>query len=372
MQHDATVPGHPGEEPESHTPADAALLRMVDGALTSDALAGHSAGGVNVEAALAKVRARIAAEESGAASSVPGGVLAETSRPALTVARGGATGSASISAAGSTSVRSTQPRVARQWFRSGAGLAAAAVLCAAVGLGVWRMAPGDTAGTSQASVYTTRVGVRDSVLLSDGSRVVLAPGSRLTVASGFAASRVVELEGAAYFDVQHDAAHPFTVRSNGAEIRDIGTAFSVNTDAAGAVVVAVTEGIVAMQGVAGEGSAPVELRAGDRGTLKPGTGTASEVAVQRGRVTPSDVAWTRGEITYRDTPLREVQADLRRWYGIELQAPDSVLATRTLTASLRPDAADQALQIIAIALGAEMSRTGDTVVLRAADRTRQP
>ncbi len=370
MQHDATVPGHPGEEPESHSPADAALLRMVDGALMPDALAGHRAGGVNVEAALAKVRARMAAEASGAASTAPGGAFADTSRPALTVARGGSAGAASVRTA---APRAAASRTARPWFRSGAGMAAAAVLGAAVGLGVWRMAPNDdAAATAQASVYTTRVGVRDSVLLPDGSRVVLAPGSRLTVASGFAASRVVELEGAAYFDVQHDAAHPFTVRSNGAEIRDIGTAFSVNTDAAGAVVVAVTEGIVAMQGVAGDGSAPVELRAGDRGTLKPGTGTASEVAVQRGSVTPSDVAWTRGEITYRDTPLREVQADLRRWYGIELQAPDSVLATRTLTASLRPDAADQALQIIAIALGAEMSRTGDTVVLRAADRTRQP
>lgn len=367
MQHDATVPGHPGDEPESHTPADAALLRMVDGVLMPDALVGHSAGRVDVEAALAKVRARIAADARGE-SGIAGAVSADAGRPALTVARGG------VSTASHALTRaSQQSRVSRPWFRSGAGMAAAAALVGAIGLGVWRMAPvGDADNAAQATVYTTRVGVRDSVLLSDGSRVVLAPGSRLTVASGFATSRVVELEGAAYFDVRHDEAHPFTVRSNGAEIRDIGTAFSVNTDAAGAVVVAVTEGIVAMKGVAGEGSAPVELRAGDRGTLKPGVGTASEVAVQRGRVTPSDVAWTRGEITYRDTPLREVQADLRRWYGIELQAPDSVLATRTLTASLRPDSADQALQIIAIALGAEMSRTGDTVVLRAADRTRQP
>jgi transmembrane sensor len=209
-------------------------------------------------------------------------------------------------------------------------------------------------------VYVTQVGQRDSVKLPDGSTVVLAPGSRLTVASGFnSGNRDVTLEGAAFFEVKHDGAHPFVVHSRGAEIRDIGTAFSVKTDVNGRVSVAVTHGIVALRDTSPGSAAPVELRAGDRGVLQAGT-----VAVARGTVTDEDMAWTRGQLAYRDAPLAEVQADLRRWYGIELQVVDAVLARRTLTASFRGDSAAQVVQVIALALGADVVQRGDTILLQ--------
>jgi transmembrane sensor len=76
------------------------------------------------------------------------------------------------------------------------------------------------------------------------------------------------------------------------------------------------------------------------------------------------MAWTRGQLAYRDAPLAEVQADLRRWYGIELQVADAVLAQRTLTASFRGDSAAQVIQVIALALGADVVQRGDTILLQ--------
>lgn len=312
-------------------PEDAELVALVKArAARSEQQADAQVQGINTERALASVMGRLEA----------------TSRPVLTVERGGAS-RVSHSAA-----------VAPRRWRIGTIAAAAAVI--AVGaLAVWKGRIAEPITLE----YRTAVGKRDSLQLPDGSTVVLAPGSRLTLAAGFAkGTREVTLDGAAFFEVVHDDAHPFTVHAAGAEIRDVGTAFSVKTTA-GNVAVAVTHGIVAVrrEPTAARTETATELHAGDRATLDGQT-----VRVQRGVVTAEDVAWTRGQLAYRDASLAEVQADLARWYGITLQVPDSALARRTLTATFRGDSAEQVVQLVALALGADVVHRGDTIILQPA------
>lgn len=313
-------------------PEDAALVEIVKA--RADRTSARAAVTVDTERALAMVSARLRADGANVVAPlrVERGGAARTGTAAPTAARGGG-----------------------RWRTI--GFAAAAGLVAVAALSVFRDRASDV---STATEYQTAVGQRDSVQLPDGSTVVLAPGSRLTVAASFAGgAREVTLDGAAYFDVHHDDARPFTVHAAGADIRDIGTAFSVKTTRDGQVSVAVTHGIVALSAASAGSAAPVELHAGDRGTVAKQT-----VTVRRGVVTDDDVAWTRGLLSYRDATLSEVRADLQRWYGIELRVPDSVLASRTLTASFRGDSAAQVIQVIALALGAEAVQRGDTVVLQ--------
>jgi transmembrane sensor len=289
---------------------------------------------VNTERALAAVRARMAREDA---------TVAPAAQAPLRVERGGAP----------RLTPTATPRRSWRWV----GFAAAAGLAAVAALSQFRST---SSGTGQeAQEYQTRVGQRDSVRLPDGSTVVLAPGSRLTVAADFGeTTREVTLDGAAYFDVQHDATHPFTVHTADADIRDIGTAFSVKTSGNGEVAVDVTHGIVALSARAAADT-PTELRAGDRGVV-----ARQAVTVSRGTVTADDVAWTRGVLSYRDASLSEVRADLLRWYGLDLRVVDSALARRTLTASFRGDSAAQVVRVIALALGAEVVQQGDTVTLQ--------
>ncbi len=103
---------------------------------------------------------------------------------------------------------------------------------------------------SPGRTYATTEGQRMSVTLVDGTRLTLAPASRVRVASDYgrpAGSREVDLEGEAYFAVIHDAAHPFAVRAHGAVARDVGTAFDVRAypEDFGARI-AVVEGAVAI------------------------------------------------------------------------------------------------------------------------------
>lgn len=300
-------------------PEDAELAALVKA--RADRAEQRSLVSVNTEAALASVRARMDAA------------------PTLKVERGGAPRQAP-SAAPSTPWR-------------GIGIAVAAGLVAIVGISQWR----SRSANDTPREYRTAVGQRDSVRLADGTTVVLAPGSRLTVAANYnRGPRDVTLEGAAFFEVKHDAAHPFTVHTANADIRDIGTAFSVKTANEG-VSVAVTHGTVQM--AVKSATAPAELHAGDRAMLSRGT-----VRVQRGVVTAEDVSWTVGKLAYRDTPLSEVQADLQRWYGLDMRISDSALAQRTLTATFRGDSASQVVHLIALALGVEAVQKGDTIYLQ--------
>jgi len=315
-------------------PADAAFAHSVKA--HADRAESSASVSVDVEAALSAVRAK----------------MDGSSREPLRVVRGGASGlpSRAVAVASPRTIFGVRP--------GRAAFAAAAAVVAWIGV---RSISQTQALRDRAQVVVTQVGQRDSVVLSDGSRVVLAPGSRLTAAAGFAqGDRIVTLDGAAFFDVQHDDAHPFTVIAAGAEIRDVGTAFTVKTDATGGVSVAVTHGIVTVRGEHASPRERVELRAGDRGVVTNGA-----VAVTRGTVTDEETTWTRGQLAYRDTPLTEVQADLRRWFGVHLVVADSTLAHLTVTMSAQSDSATVITTIVNM-LGAAMTQRGDSIILRAA------
>lgn len=252
----------------------------------------------------------------------------------------------------------TPVRPALRWQGRYVAFAAAAVAVIAVSVQRWNHS---TAISDVSRTITTNIGQHDSVTLTDGTRVILAPGTVLTVSASFnSGDRTVALTGAAQFDVVHDESRPFTVRAADAVIRDIGTTFTVKTDNLGGVSVSVTHGTVAIGSADTTDGAParVELHAGDRGTV-----SAKTVAVTRGIVTPEDGEWTRGVLSYRDTPLPEIQADLKRWYGITLLVEDSALAKLTVTMPPQPDQ-NILINTLATLLGATAEQRGDTVLLR--------
>jgi transmembrane sensor len=212
-------------------------------------------------------------------------------------------------------------------------------------------------------MLATGVGVRDSMQLSDGSRVILGPLSSVTLAAGYGeTSREVEVKGEAWFDVVHDNAKPFTVRAGRATIVDVGTRFAVRSDTPEGVSVSVTQGSVSMRAVNTPAQSGVILQAGDNGLLKSG----GEVVARRGVVNDDDVAWLSGRLVFREAALDEVKASMRRWYGLEVEFADPSLAGRHITASFNGDSPERVLDVLRLVLGADIERHGDTVVVRAA------
>src|SRR5215207_7162887 len=250
----------------------------------------------------------------------------------------------------------------------GAGLrAAAAVLVVAGASMLWRAAQDDGAapGDGQVAVaplrsYRTVVGEVDTLKLADGSTVVLGPSSHLALGSAFdKGERETTLEGEAYFDVVHDDARPFVVRTSGATLRDIGTSFSVrSSDGGRGTRVAVTTGAVDVVATRGRAGSPTVLHAGDRAEV-----TGDGVRVERGVVTEAERSWTRGVLEFRDAPLSAVAVELRRWYGVELVVTDSTIVRRRLTATFDRSSADDLGRVLGAVLGGSVTRFGDTLRL---------
>jgi transmembrane sensor len=243
----------------------------------------------------------------------------------------------------------------RTVFRFSAFAAVAAVLALLAVLVPWqRLNVSDDA--EQRVAFSTQVGQRDSLKMPDGSDVVLGPDSRIQYASVLG-GREVQLQGQAFFRVVHDSSRPFVVRAGSTTIRDIGTEFSVHSDSAESVRVVVHEGVV-------------EVIATDSVTLRPGdvgiVGESGVVETNRGAATADDLAWTRGRLVFRNAPLAEVAADLRRWYGVELRVTDSALSRRHFSGTFAGEPVDRVLDVIAMALPARIERRGDTAYVRPA------
>jgi transmembrane sensor len=207
--------------------------------------------------------------------------------------------------------------------------------------------------------YATTTGQRDSVMLADGSRVTLGPRTTLVVPADYAARRAVQLTGDAFFDVRHDASHPFSVRIGSAVIEDVGTSFSVESDAGDAASVAVVTGRVRLRGADSSPNSGVVLAAGDRGDID----ASGRTRVARSVVGGDDIAWTAGRLVFRDAPLSRVAAELQRWYGVTLQADDSILYQRHVTTQFSGESIDTVLQILGLAIDARVDRKGDTATI---------
>ena len=301
---------------ETH-PEDRALVERLDAAAV-DAVAD-----VDVEAALARVHQRMGAP-----------------RPSLKLERGGA---------------GVAPRRRNNSVIVIGSIAAAAALAFVL---TRKPAP-ETQAPAPVQHYAAGIGKTQSVMLPDSSRVVLGPQSTLEVPGTFGAGdRTVTLTGDAYFDVRHDASRPFRVHTGSAVIEDIGTTFTVESDAASLATVSVVSGSVRLSRTDVK-TPPVVLVAGDRGVLE----RSGETRVEQNVVRSEDTEWISGKLVFRDAPLSRVAAEMERWYGLQVRVADSTMLDRKVTTSFEGESVDKALQILELTIGAKISRVGDSIII---------
>jgi transmembrane sensor len=240
------------------------------------------------------------------------------------------------------------PSAGRRWLAPivSAALTVAAALLVATIVRVPR--PATTGGHA----YVTVPGQRESVTLSDGTQLSLAPASRLTVSADYGVSRRdVALEGEAYFVVAHDGRRPFAVHVRNAIAQDIGTRFSVRSyPETPTVRVVVADGAVALDGKTLTRDMLGEVDAGGRTTVTTGIDTAAYLA------------WTRGELVFRRATLRDVAPDLSRWYGVDIRLADPSLDSLMVTTSFKDESLDEALTSLAASLRVSVARHGSVVV----------
>lgn len=240
--------------------------------------------------------------------------------------------------------------------RLGVLVAASLIVAAGAAIGVSTVRRAQAPDVDR--VYATAAGERADLRLTDGTRVVLAPASRLRVLGKYGTKRrAVTLDGEAFFTVVHDASVPFTVQAGQVVATDVGTSFDVAAYGGDtAVRVAVSDGRVALAA----GAAPtVPLVPGDLASVGQGgiTTVAHHVDVN------ALEHWTDGRLDFHAVPLRDALPALARWYGLELTLGDSSLGNVPLTASFRDEPVTEVLHIVAITVGARVVHRETALVL---------
>ena len=211
----------------------------------------------------------------------------------------------------------------RRGLAVGGGLALAAAIVAAVGIGLHSQPP-------WVEQYRTAVGETRTVALNDGTTLTLNGATALTVKFTHGLREVALAGGEMFVSVGKDPARPFRVHAGGRTIEDIGTAFDVDMKGQD-VDVSVGEGMVMI-------SAP-ETR--ETGKVVLSKGQAVTYAADRILTAPRTVAaqqvgtWRVGILSYDQMPLEWLVADLNRQFGDSIALPDPELAAMPVTLTLK-------------------------------------
>ena len=139
------------------------------------------------------------------------------------------------------------------------------------------------------------------VAMPDGSDIWLTPGSTLCYDETFHTDeRRVHLDGEAYFDVEHDAKHPFDVVTPNLRVRVLGTVFSVRSLRGDHMAeTTLAEGAVSLQRA--DGSNLIRLHPGQRAIYD----TQDEQLEIKEVPVGDHLALSYGIITLDGVPLRQ-------------------------------------------------------------------
>ena len=179
-------------------------------------------------------------------------------------------------------------------------IAAAAIIVGAMlgGTWYWTQIPDD---------YRTALGERRTVILTDGSHVMLDSGTEVRVRLARHARNLELVAGQARFRVAHDKTRPFSVRAGQEKVVATGTDFNVDRPGSG-VIVTLIEGHVYVEDELSSPRARNALEAGQQLSVSPPQ--APRIArVDLDRV----MAWQNGELSFDNEPLLSVVERVNRY-----------------------------------------------------------
>ena len=190
-------------------------------------------------------------------------------------------------------------------------------------------------------------GVKKQFFLSDGTHVYLNSGSVIRIASNYGVkNRVVSLNGEAFFEVQHNAAKPFSIHSGKLVISDIGTAFDVKayTDEA-KIQVAVESGRVSVAKSKGGNRQEVVaslLTPNQQLTFDNQTENHVLSHTQSNELS----AWKLNRLSFDNSSMEEIAHSLERWYNVTVKLNKDVDEHHRYTVSFNNEPVNDVLKVL--------------------------
>lgn len=213
---------------------------------------------------------------------------------------------------------------------------------------------------------TTTASQRTTIRLVDGTWVTLGPKTKLRIPSNFGKVRDVYLQGEAMFEVESSSTNPFVVHTSHTSVRVLGTVFNVRAhENLNRVEVAVVSGRVSLTAPHNNASATL-VSADYVGTMYPN----GEARVDRVSLEPY-TEWVNNRLIYRNTPLREVVADLARWYDVQVIFDRISTDQRRLIADWDPRSITHVLRSLSLVLDARYEYRDGQIIFSPREELRE-
>lgn len=211
-------------------------------------------------------------------------------------------------------------------------------------------------GDALLNTITTPLGGTYHLTLADNTQVWLNAGSSITYPAAFTGhDRPVSITGEVYFEVAHNAAHPFKVTGRGQQIEVLGTHFNVNA----------YENEPENKTTLLEGS--VRITAGNNhNILKPGQQAVisnNTISVNDARINEV-VSWKNGYFEFENIDIQSLMRQIARWYDVDVQFEGPV-SKETFTGRIsRFKNISQILSIVQASNSVHLTVTGRRIMVK--------
>jgi len=189
---------------------------------------------------------------------------------------------------------------------------------------------------SQMIEMVNPMGMRSSVVLSDGTKVILNAGTTLSYPAAF-----VSGQREAFFEVSHDKEHPFIVSAENVKVKVLGTKFNVKAyDDDDNIEVTLAEGKV---GVGLDTKNLIQIMPGQQIKYMK----ASHRFIKREVRLQSYTAWVCGKFYFTNYPLEKIAKQLERSFNVRIQILGDDLRKAAFTGDfVRGENIDQILRVM--------------------------
>lgn len=232
---------------------------------------------------------------------------------------------------------------------------------------------------TETKIVKAEAGEKKTLIMPDSSRIVLYSNSSLEYDSGFE-DREVFLDGEAYFEVEHNGAHPFMVFVDNSYIKVLGTEFVVSEYAESErIKVAVKKGRVEL------GSHAPDQEDSENETIDSGNSSKSHTLKEKtieifdnqvgikdkdsnpflGDSSDYDEVfdWVNNKMIFRNTSMAQVITEIENRFGVQIILKDEKLAKKKFTSSFNDENLDQILKVITLSFDASYTREGDKIFI---------
>lgn len=262
--------------------------------------------------------------------------------------------------------KNNQPVVRPLWTKKWLRYAAVLLLTSAFGyFALLRPHKNDTVAVALLERKNPN-GQRSVITLSDSTVVYLGAGSDLKFPENFTgATREIDLEGEAFFEVKKDHKHPFIIHTGAVQTKVLGTSFKIEAFKNHLLTVSVATGKVRVD----QNLALPSHHLNSLAVLLPGQKVTYNAATDKavtGLVAIADLQqWKKGNLIFNKERMDEVAEILERYYDVSISISGKELKAYEINTSFKPnESIDKVLQILSATANFKYTVQGKQITIR--------